>query len=562
MEITALVEGGEVIQKLGERILGRVSLAPAIDPFTKEVLIGTNEEIDEAAVDKIENAGVEQVKIRSVLTCEAELGLCAMCYGRNLANGKPVEIGEAVGIIAAQSIGEPGTQLTMRTFHIGGVASRVAEQTKLQSEKGGIVKYVDLKTVQIKNGELVVMNRNGGIIIQDDEGREMERYKVMYGAKLKVQDGSKIAENTTLVEWDPYTFSILTDTGGTIAFGDIIENVTMREVVDEVTGHSEKVILDHREEKKHPRISIKDNKGKTVARYVLPAGAHINVKDKDPVAVGDIIAKIPRETTKTKDITGGLPRVAELFEARKPHEQATIAEVTGRVKFGEFIKRTREVFVVTDDGTEHKYLLPRGKHLNVHEGDYIQAGEPLVDGAPNPHDILDIMGEKELQKYLVNEVQEVYRLQGVHINDKHIEIIVKQMLKHLVIEDSGDTTFLEGEQVLKKAFQKQNMEMIQKGKMPAKGKPILLGITKSSLATESFISAASFQETTRVLTDVSISGKVDFLKGLKENVIMGRLIPAGTGNKLYQNIGVHVAKLPGFVETVEPEKAVTEEPTA
>ncbi|MFQ5432463.1 MAG: DNA-directed RNA polymerase subunit beta', partial [Nitrospinota bacterium] len=562
VEITALVEGGEVIQRLGERILGRVSLESVVDPFTKEVLLGANEEIDEEAVDKIENAGVEQVKIRSVLTCEAEMGLCANCYGRNLANGKPVEIGESVGIIAAQSIGEPGTQLTMRTFHIGGVASRVAEQTKLQAEKGGTVKYVDLKTVQLKNGEVVAMNRNGGILIQDDKGREMERYKVMYGAKLKVTNGSKINEGDTIVEWDPYTFSILTDAEGTVAFGDIIENVTMREVVDEVTGHSEKVILDHREEKKHPRISIKDDKGKTVARYMLPAGAHINVRERDTIAAGDIVAKIPRETTKTKDITGGLPRVAELFEARKPHEQATISEVTGRVRFGEFIKRTREVFVVTDDGMEHKYLLPRGKHLNVHEGDYIQAGEPLVDGAANPHDILDIMGEKELQKYLVNEVQEVYRLQGVHINDKHIEIIVKQMLKHLVIEDAGDTTFLEGEQVLKKAFQKQNMEMIQQGKTPAKGKPILLGITKSSLATESFISAASFQETTRVLTDVAISGKVDNLKGLKENVIMGRLIPAGTGNKLYQNIGVHVAKLPGFAETMEPEKTVTEEPTA
>ena len=562
VDIASLVEGGEVIQKLGERILGRVSLEAVIDPFTKEVLLESNMEINEEAVEKIENAGVEQVKIRSVLACEAEAGLCANCYGRNLANGKPVEIGESVGIIAAQSIGEPGTQLTMRTFHIGGIASRVAEQTKLQTEKGGTVKYVDLKTVKLKNGEIVVMNRNGGILIQDDQGRELERYKVMYGAKLKCSNGAKTSEGETLVEWDPYTFSILTDTAGTVAFGDIIENVTMREVVDEVTGHSEKVILDHREEKKHPRISIKDSKGKTAARFTLPAGAHVNVKEHDKVEVGDIIAKIPRETTKTKDITGGLPRVAELFEARKPHEQATISEVSGRVSFGEFIKRTREVFVTTDDGVEHKYLLPRGKHLNVHEGDYVQAGEPLVDGAPNPHDILDIMGEKELQKYLVNEVQEVYRLQGVHINDKHIEIIVKQMLKHLVIEEPGDTTFLEGEQVLKKQFQKQNMEMIQKGKQPAKGKPILLGITKSSLATESFISAASFQETTRVLTDVAISGKIDYLKGLKENVIMGKLIPAGTGNKQYQNIGVHVAKLPGFDEEIKPEESVTEETTA
>ncbi|TBR21303.1 MAG: DNA-directed RNA polymerase subunit beta', partial [Candidatus Nitrosotenuis sp.] len=484
----------------------------------------------------------------------------ANCYGRNLATGKMVEPGEAVGVIAAQSIGEPGTQLTMRTFHIGGVASRVAEQTKLISAKGGVVKYIDLRTVALNTGELIAMNRNGGIIVQDDEGREKERYKIIYGAKLRVADGARVNEGDTIAEWDPYTVSILTEMTGTIAYGDIIENVTMREEVDEVTGHSEKIIMDHREEKKHPRISIKDSHGKTVSRYVLPAGAHINVKEGQTVDVGDIIAKIPRETTKTKDITGGLPRVAELFEARKPHDQATISEVSGRVKFGAFIKRTREILVTTEDGVEHKYVVPRGKHVNVHEGDYVNAGEPLVDGAPNPHDILNIMGEKELQKFLVNEVQEVYRLQGVQINDQHIEVIVRQMLKHLVIEDPGDTDFLVGEQVMKKTFQSRNMEVIKAGKKPAKGRPILMGITKSSLSTESFISAASFQETTRVLTEVAISGKMDPLKGLKENVIMGRLVPAGTGSRNYQNLSVLPTNLPifDFKKTKTTEESMVE----
>ncbi len=546
IDTSALIEGGEVIQRLGERLLGRVTLEAIIDPFTKEVLLDANREINEEAIEKIENAGVEQVKIRSVLTCDAPDGVCANCYGRNLATGRMVESGEAVGVIAAQSIGEPGTQLTMRTFHIGGVASRVAEQTKLISAKGGVVKYIELRTVALDTGEMIAMNRNGGIIIQDDEGREKERYKIIYGAKLKVADGARVSEGDTIAEWDPYTVSILTETTGTIAYGDIIENVTMREEVDEVTGHSEKIIMDHREEKKHPRISIKDAHGKTVSRYVLPAGAHINVKEGETVDVGDIIAKIPRETTKTKDITGGLPRVAELFEARKPHDQATISEVSGRVKFGAFIKRTREILVSTEDGMEHKYVVPRGKHVNVHEGDYVHAGEPLVDGAPNPHDILNIMGEKELQKFLVNEVQEVYRLQGVQINDQHIEVIVRQMLKHLVIEDPGDTDFLVGEQVMKKTFQNRNMDVIKAGKKPAKGRPILMGITKSSLSTESFISAASFQETTRVLTEVAISGKMDPLKGLKENVIMGRLVPAGTGSRNYQNLSVLPTKLPIF----------------
>lgn len=562
IEIGTLVESGEIIQPLGERILGRVALEDIVDPFTGEVLLKTNLEIDEDAVERIENAGIEQVKIRSVLTCESKDGVCAKCYGRNLATGESVEIGEAVGVIAAQSIGEPGTQLTMRTFHIGGTASRVIEQTTLQSRKGGMVKYVDLRTIEIQDGDIIVMNRNGGILIQDDQGREKERYRVIYGAKLKVRDGQRINEGETLVEWNPYSTSILTEVGGKVAFGDIMENVTMREELDEVTGHSEKVILDHRDEKKQPRVSIKDSKNKTVARYHLPAGAHIAVTEGHPVVPGDVIAKIPRETTKTKDITGGLPRVAELFEARKPHEQATISEVNGRVRFGPNVKGMRKVIIETDTGEEHEYLLPRGKHVNVHEGDYVRAGEPLMDGASNPHDILNVLGEKELQKYLVSEVQEVYRLQGVQINDKHIEVIVKQMLKHLVIEDPGDTDFLIGEQVPKNMFTAKNEEVRKKGEKPAKGKPILLGITKSSLSTDSFISAASFQETTRVLTEVSVSGKVDTLKGLKENVIMGRLIPAGTGARKYAGATVKIAQLPGFKapkKDEEQEEALSEE---
>jgi len=545
IEVESLIESGEIIQPLSERLLGRVALEDIVDPFTEDVMVKANEEINEIAVEIIENSGIEKVKIRSVLTCESIEGVCAKCYGRNLATGDHVTMGEAVGIIAAQSIGEPGTQLTMRTFHIGGTASRVIEQTTLQTKKGGTVKYSDLRTVVNKHGDIVVMNRNGSVIIQDEHGREKERYKVVYGAKLKVKDGQIVPEGYTLVEWDPYTMSILTDVSGKIAFGDIIEGVTVQEKTDEVTGLVQKVILEHREEKLQPRISIKDLKEtkKTIGRYLLPAGAHIAVSEGETISAGDVIAKIPRETTKTKDITGGLPRVAELFEARKPHEKAIVAEINGAVKLGGFVQGKRLVTIVADDGEKREYLIPRGKHVSVHEGDRIKAGEQLMDGVVDPHDILNVLGVDELQKYLVNEVQEVYRLQGVQINDKHIEVIVKQMMKHLIIEDSGDTEFLVGEQVPKNVFTRKNEEAVAEGGKRAKGRPTLLGITKSSLSTESFISAASFQETTRVLTDVSISGKVDYLKGLKENVIMGRLIPAGTGIKMYQNIALEMEKI-------------------
>jgi len=538
IEVTALVESGEVIQSLSERILGRIALEDISDPFTQEVLLKANRLIDEDAVEIIENAGLEKVKIRSVLTCELTTGVCVMCYGRNLATGEMVSIGEAVGVVAAQSIGEPGTQLTMRTFHIGGTASRITEQTTLKTKRGGCVKYLDLDVIRNKDGHTIVMKRNGKIIIQDENGREKERFSVVYGARLKTKEEQEVRPGDLLAEWDPFTMPIITEMSGKVAFGDIIEGLTMREEVDEVTGLSRKVIAEHREEKRQPRISIKDAKNKTIARHLLPAGAHLMVMEGDNVHEGDLIAKIPRETTKTKDITGGLPRVAELFEARKPHEQATISEIDGVVKFGGFEKGMRKIIVVNESDEEKEYLIKRGKHISVHEGDKVKAGEPLMGGAVNPHDILDVLGEEELQKYLVNEVQEVYRLQGVQINDKHIEVIVKQMLRHVIIENSGDTDFLIGEQVSKNIFSKKNEDAIQKGEEPAQCRPILLGITKSSLSTDSFISAASFQETTRVLTEVSVSGKVDHLKGLKENVIMGRLIPAGTGSKYYKDVAI------------------------
>ena len=554
--VTSLVDAGEIIQPLGERILGRTTLEDVIDPFDAKVIVKANALIDEDIVDAVENSGIASIKIRSNLTCESTQGLCVKCYGRNMSTLKWVEIGEPIGVIAAQSIGEPGTQLTMRTFHIGGTASRVVEQTTLQVKKMGVVKYSGLRTVKNQRNENIVMNRNGAIIILDEGGREIEKYAIVYAANLKVSDGQEVQPGQTLVEWDPYTDSILTEVEGKVAFGDIVEGVTMKEDFDEITGLSTKIIISHRDEKKQPRVSIKDSEGETLRRYLLPAGAHISVSEGDYLSAGDLVVKIPRETAKTKDITGGLPRVAELFEARKPHEQATISEISGKIKFGGFVKGMRQVLVVNDSGEEREYLIPRGKHINVHEGDEVIPGEALMDGASNPHDILRVLGENKLQSYLVNEVQEVYRLQGVTINDKHIEVIVRQMLRHLIVEEPGDTHFLLGEQVTKKIFNKTNQEMIKNKKKPAKGAPVLLGITKSSLSTESFISAASFQETTRVLTEVSVSGKQDNLVGLKENVIMGKLIPAGTGCKEYAGIRIEEPSTTEGQEEISSEEAV------
>ncbi len=549
--VTSLVEGGEVIQHLEERLIGRYVVEELKDPITNESLVKRTEEIDEVKARAIVEAGIDSVAIRSVLTCQSKFGICGRCYGRDLGRGEAVEIGEAIGIIAAQSIGEPGTQLTMRTFHIGGTASKVVEQTVLEAKNSGKVKFINLNTVKNREGLHVVMNRNGSIAILDAKGREKEKYSVVYGAKLLVKNGDKVDIAQKLLEWDPYSMPILTEVGGRIALGDIVEGVTVKEELDETTGLSSKVIIDYPVERR-PRISIKDENGRATlklpstgnpARYLLPAGAHLLVEKGDVVAPGDILAKMPRETTKTKDITGGLPRVAELFEARRPKEHAIVSEIDGMVEFKGTQKGMRVVQV--RGGTEtREYFIPKGKHVSVHEGDWVKAGEPLMDGSVNPHSILDILGPNELQRYLVDEVQKVYRLQGVTINDKHIEVIVRQMMKKVRIEDPGDTNFLIGEQVDRMLFQEVNEATRKDGGKPAQGKPLLLGITKASLTTESFVSAASFQETTRVLTEAAINGQIDELRGLKENVIMGRITPAGTGMSRYRNTFVKREFLP------------------
>jgi DNA-directed RNA polymerase subunit beta' len=538
IDATPLVEGGDIIQSLRDRIVGRVAAEDVRDPLSSEIIVQSNNEITEDIAQKIEDAGIERVRMRSALVCETKRGICVMCYGRNLGSGRLAELGEAVGIIAAQSIGEPGTQLTMRTFHIGGTASRVVEASKHEAKNAGIVKYHNLRTVQNRDGDLVATNRNGEIAVADDRGRERERYPVVYGAKLKVKADQRVKPRTVLVEWDPFTNPILTEFTGKVEYQDIIDGMTVREEFDEVTGLARKVIIEDPEGRLQPGVVIKTPGDDTSHRYALPVGANINVPDGADVFAADIIAKIPRETTKTKDITGGLPRVAELFEARKPKEQAVITEIDGRVEMGGFVKGMRKIVIRADNGETKEYLIPRGKHISVHEGDRVKAGEALMDGSPNPHDYLAVLGDRELQRYLVNEVQEVYRLQGVTINDKHIEIIVRQMLRRVRIEEVGDTEFVVGELIDKFAFQEENERVLAQGKRPATAKPVLLGITKASLSTDSFISAASFQETTRVLTEAAISGKTDDLRGLKENVIVGRLIPAGTGLGNYTRVEV------------------------
>jgi DNA-directed RNA polymerase subunit beta' len=542
IETGPLVEGGEIIEPIGERILGRVAPEDIHDPLTDEVLIPAGVEIDEERVRIIEDAGIESVLIRSVLTCETRYGVCIKCYGRDLARGELVNIGEAVGVIAAQSIGEPGTQLTMRTFHIGGTATRRVEASHVEATAEGNIKYANLRTVTDREGRMIVMSRNSEIGVFDASGRERERYPVVYGAHVRVADGEHVNPGHILVEWDPFANPILADVSGAVKFGDIIEGSTMQEQVDEFTGLSSKVIIESKDPAHRPRVSIKDAEGQTVARALLPVGANLGVVEGNDVAAGDVLAKMPRETTKTKDITGGLPRVAELFEARKPKDFAIVSEINGTVSFGPDSRGKRRVIVTPDieDAEPKEYLIPKGKHISVHEGDRVRAGEALMDGSSNPHDILKIKGERELAKYMVDEVQEVYRLQGVKINDKHIETIVRQMLRRVRVKEVGDTDFLVGEQVEKIIFSAANEQMLEEGKQPAVAEPLLLGITKASLSTESFISAASFQETTKVLTEASMWGKVDHLRGLKENVIMGRLIPAGTGNAKYQNIGIQI----------------------
>jgi len=548
IEMAPLVEGGEVIEALGDRILGRVTLEDVLDPYTGEVIVEAGVEINEDLVEKIEDAGLEKVMIRSVLTCQSRQGVCIKCYGRDLARGHMVNIGETVGVIAAQSIGEPGTQLTMRTFHIGGTASRRAEQSTLESRHEGSVKFLNVKVVTNKQGSLTVMNRHGEIAIMDETGREREKYPLTYGATLKIKEGDIVKAKTLLAEWDPYTVPIITEVPGIIKYGDLVEGQTMQEVIDEVTGLSRKIVIQARDANLRPRISIKSENGRTIvlpstggeARYLLPINAMVILSESEAVQAGDIIAKIPRETTKTKDITGGLPRVAELFEARKPKEVAVISEIDGYVSFGKDTKGKRKLLIKPEIGETKEYLIPKGKHISVHEGEFVRAGEPLMDGSSNPHDILKVLGEKALAKYLTDEVQEVYRLQGVKINDKHIEVIVRQMLRKVKIVDPGDTTLLIDESVDRFTFEEANLKIKKKKGRPALAEPLLLGITKASLTTDSFISAASFQETTKVLTEAALSGKTDSLRGLKENVIMGRLIPAGTGLKKYRDVMLDV----------------------
>jgi DNA-directed RNA polymerase subunit beta' len=533
-----LMDGGEIIVPLCDRILGRVALEDVVDPFTEKVLVEAGKEITEDLVEVITASGVDRVPIRSVLSCRAKRGVCAACYGRDLGRGHMINIGEAIGVIAAQSIGEPGTQLTMRTFHVGGTASRSVEQAELKTNIGGTVAFTNLHSVTNSEGVEIVMNRSAIISVKDDLGRERERFKVNYGAQLLVKDGDVIERDVILADWDAYTIPIVAEVGGTIKYGDVIEGTTMQEKVDPVTGRSSLVIIQTTAGAQlNPRITVKGENGKTVkmpgtdifARYSLPNGSILSVMEGDVIQPGTIVGKIPRETSKTKDITGGLPRVAELFEVRKPKDPAIISKIDGKVSFGKELKGKRRVLVTPEYGESEEYLVPKTKHIIVHEGDFVQAGEPLMEGSIVPNDILSVLGVKELAKFLVNEIQEVYRLQGVKINDKHIEVIVRQMLKRVMITSSGDSRFMIGEQVEWWKFEEERDKLMMEGKKPAVAEPLLLGVTKASLSTESFISAASFQETTKVLTNAAVAGKVDDLAGLKENVIMGRLISAGTG---------------------------------
>lgn len=550
LEITPVYEAGEIIQGIGDRILGRTALADIVDPTNNAVIVKAGQEIDENLVKKVEETGIEKVQIRSGLTCEAKRGVCVKCYGRDLARGATVNLGETVGIIAAQSIGEPGTQLTMRTFHLGGAASRSVEQSVHTSRYDGTIKLVNVQSVKNKQGKLTVLNRNGAVLVIDETGRERENFKLVYGAILSFKDGDKVTKGATVAEWDPYSNPIITEVSAKIQFQDIVEGKTMAEQVDPVTGFATKVITESKSSDTKPTLYMMDENGKVLnlpgrdiaARYMIPVGAQLLVNDSQDVHAGDVVAKMHREASKTKDITGGLPRVAELFEARKPKEAAIISEEEGYVTFGKDVKGKQRVIVTPEIGEQREYLIPKGKHVAVREGEFVRKGEALVDGPTNPHDLLAVLGPKALSAYLVNEVQEVYRLQGVAINDKHIEVIVRQMLRKVEIIDGGDTRFLAGEQTERTTFNEENERVLKEGGQIATARPLLLGITKVSLSTESWISAASFQETTKVLTEASINSKTDNLRGLKENIIMGRLIPAGTGLTAYKKWKVMVAE--------------------
>ncbi len=538
LEMTALKEGEDIIEPLGDRIVGNVALEDVYDPIDGQLLVEAGELIVEDAAEDIENAGIQSVKIRSVLTCEARRGICRQCYARNLATMKMVDTGEAVGILAAQSIGEPGTQLTLRTFHIGGTAARIAAQTQRKSKIDGTVALDRVTTVVTPKEERIVTSREGQIILMTKEGQVRSRLSVPYGATLAVEEGQEIGGGDLLFGWDPYSEPIVADSEGVINFIDIVEDQTMREELDESTGRRQMTIIEDREKKLHPMIQIlsKGRKREKIREFIIPVGAQLTVRDTGVVNPGDTIAKISREVYKTRDITGGLPRVAELFEARKPKDPAVITEIDGKVSFGDIKRGKREVVVTPETGPARTYEVPVGKHMRVHEGDQVRAGDRLSEGPINPHDILRIKGPRAVQEYLLNEIQEVYRLQGVKINDKHIGVIVRQMLQKVRITDPGDTELLEGENVDRTDFRELNQSVMADALKPARSEPLLLGITKASLTTESFISAASFQETTRVLTDAAVRGARDDLKGLKENIIIGHLIPAGTGMHRYHDV--------------------------
>jgi DNA-directed RNA polymerase subunit beta' len=549
IKVRAIIDAGTVVASLASRILGRTTAEDVRDPTSNEVLVPNGTLLGEPDVDKLVTAGVQEIRIRSVLTCDTQPGVCGKCYGRDLARGTPVNMGEAVGVIAAQSIGEPGTQLTMRTFHIGG-AAQISEQSFVESNFEGAVKIKNLNVARNSDGDVIAMSRNLIVAVLDPDGTERAVHRIPYGARLKVNDGDHIKRGQRIAEWDPYTRPIMTEVEGTVGFEDLVEGQSMTETLDESTGIAKRVVIDWRsgsargQQDLRPALVIKGKDGKILklarggdARYMLAVDAIISVDPDAKMKAGDVIARIPTESAKTRDITGGLPRVAELFEARRPKESAVIAETSGTIRFGRDYKNKRRITIEPADKSEEprEYLVPKGKHIHLQDGDVIEKGDFIVEGNPAPHDILAIKGVEELAGYLVNEIQDVYRLQGVAINDKHIEVIVRQMLQKVEIEESGETDLIQGEQIDKVEMDEVNARAVAEGKKPAVGHPVLLGITKASLQTRSFISAASFQETTRVLTEAAVGGKADTLDGLKENVIVGRLIPAGTGammNKL------------------------------
>jgi len=556
----AIYEGEDEVVKLKDRLVGRTAVEDIANPINpEEFLCESGQVIDEAHAKLIDDAGVDRVRIRSVLTCESKRGVCQKCYGINLATGNLAAMGEAVGIIAAQSIGEPGTQLTMRTFHIGGTASSVFKQPQIEARNAGVLKYQDLRKVELEDGNNIILNKNGMVFVIDEKtGDELESYNVVIGSVITIPDGGKVKKGEVFVQWDPYNVPIISEKPGTIKFHDIIEGVTIKQEMDEATGQLSLVVIDYKEDL-HPQVIVANSKGEPIANYPIPSGAHIVVEEGDTIVAGSLIAKTPRKAAKTKDITGGLPRVAELFEARKPKDGSEISRIDGEVDFGPTVRGKRSIIIRdVESEEEEEHLIPIGKHVIVFKGDKVKKGQQLTEGPVDPHEILDVCGPKELQDHLVNEVQEVYRLQGVTINDKHIEIIARQMMRKVRITETGDTSFLWGEQIEKLTFEGENEEIEKMGGQPAEGQPVLLGITKASLETDSFLSAASFQDTTRVLTDAATLGKVDPLKGFKENVIMGHIVPAGTGSDLHRS-----AKLKPLVEEVaapEVEEEEQEEP--